>query len=156
MRIDELDEFQGLTLDMVHAWLTKYKWVAQETRGSVAILRWWAAPREDKFGVWIPCELAGTMTQYAGMALAVLADEFGMSVQDFLREINPRMRKRPSQAAISAHDGLWIAEPPIGQGGIVVVSLRVVLDQSWSEWSFWPCDEHGSKVKWPTDAGVML
>jgi len=159
MRIDELDEFQGLTLDMVHAWLTKYKWVAQETRGSVAILRWWAAPREDKFGVWIPCELAGTMTQYAGMALAVLADEFGMSVQDFLREINPRMRKGiPSQEALRAHRGLWLRS--LGKENIATVLSRQLEEfpsPRDAESCFWPCDENYNKTRWPTDAqGNML
>jgi hypothetical protein len=30
MRIDELDEFQGLTVDMVRQWLTKHGWEVRE------------------------------------------------------------------------------------------------------------------------------
>ena len=82
----------------------------------------------------------------------------GLTRQEALRQINPRMRKgRPSQAAITAHGGTWMAAPPMGRNGIVFVNLRVLLDPSWAEWFFWPCTECGNKVRWPTDdKGAML
>jgi hypothetical protein len=41
---------------------------------------------------------------------------------------------------------------------LLAASLTTRLDKSRSDgWCFWPCDEHGNKVRWPTDAeGNML
>jgi len=145
MRIDELDEFQGITPQLVTDWLLSNGW--QQTKP-----RWWERGED---GFLFDSDTFDSLWFWTHALAAIYT---AGNVQALLCKINPRMRKgMPSQAAISAHDGLWIAEPPIGQGGIVVVSLRVVLDQSWAEWSFWPCDKHVNKVKWSTDAnGVML
>ena len=113
------------------------------------------------------------------MSFRVLADDFGLSVQALLREINPRMRKgMPSKAARDAHPlGLWLALPEFDCIG-AVVSIVVSLPPDdedfcvWhpegfafsdtkpkrpEQWAFWPCDEHGNKVRWPTDSqGNML
>lgn len=94
--------------------------------------------------------------------------------QAILREMNPRLRKgAPSPQAKKAHSkngGVWIAtQGKLGQwGSIAFVSWEesrmviwdgeewhypdVELTETLSEWSFWPCDEHGNKVPWPRDA----
>ena len=146
MRIDELDEYQGLEAQMVRDWLTSKGCYRQDGP--------WRHPTE---------KYSYTDGEYGGLlwdnTLGMISADFGFAtVQALLREINPRMRKgRPSQAAITAHGGTWMAAPPLGRNGIVFVNLRVLLDPSWAEWSFWPCDDHGNKVLWPTDAnGEML
>ena len=146
MRIDQLDEYQGLEAQMVRDWMI--------SRGCYRQDGYWRHPRE---------QYHYTDGEYGGLlwegTLVELSVDFGLSsVQALLREINPRMRKGvPSQEAITAHGGTWMAAPPLGRNGIVFVNLRVLLDPSWAEWSFWPCDDHGNKVLWPTDAnGEML
>ena len=86
--------------------------------------------------------------------------------------INPRMRKgMPSEDARAAHGGLWIGHmggefPLLAIGYWHAASFDAGL-MSWDEakiaalsmhpCAFWPCDEHGNKVRWPTDAnGAML
>ena len=146
MRIEELDEYQGLEAQMVRDWLTSKGCYRQDGP--------WRHPTE---------KYSYTDGEYGGLlwdnTLGMISADFGFAtVQALLREINPRMRKGvPSQEAITAHGGTWMAAPPLGRNGIVFVNLRVLLDPSWAEWSFWPCDDHGNKVLWPTDAnGEML
>jgi len=97
--------------------------------------------------------------------------------QALLREINPRMRNGiPSAAAIAAHEvsgGNWLAQSA-QKGGVLRVlnwsisdhraklntldtTQKIPRDMVPDSWCFWPCDEHGNKTRWPTDAeGNML
>ena len=143
MNITELDEWQGLTAELVQQWAEAHGYqyrISGLVKGGYVSF---ANPLRPDAIVWL---------------VPLLADRAKLSLQAFLREINPRMRKGvPSQEAITAHGGTWMAAPPLGRNGIVFVNLRVLLDPSWAEWSFWPCDDHGNKVLWPTDAnGEML
>ena len=147
MRIDELDEYQGLEAQMVRDWLT--------SKGCY---------RQD--GPWRhPTELYSYPDgEYGGLlwanTLGLLSADFGFTtVQALLREINPRMRKgMPSQAALRAHRGLWLRS--VGTESIATVLSRLIEEFPSSRddvSSFWPCDDNGNKVRWPTDAnGVML
>ena len=143
MRINELDEWQGLTAELVQQWAEAHGYqyrISGLVKGGYVSF---ANPLRPDAIVWL---------------VPLLADRAKLSLQALLREINPRMRKGvPSQEAITAHGGTWMAVPPLGRNGIVFVNLRVLLDPSWAEWSFWPCDANGNKVRWPTDAeGNML
>ena len=139
MNLRELDEWQGLTADMVREWLANLDPAIMPS----------ACIADDIIAVSELC---------------------GETPQTLLREINPRMRKGwPSESACAVADR-WIAQNTrtkviiVGSihyptGGMeLVASLTVRLPQQQSgEWSFWPCDEYGNKVRWPTDAeGKML
>jgi len=167
MRIDQLDEYQGLEAQMVRDWMI--------SRGCYRQDGYWRHPRE---------QYHYTDGEYGGLlwegTLVELSVDFGLSsVQALLREINPRMRKgMPSEAARIAHPlGLWLAMPDfdsIGAKVSIVVSLTHDDDgfAVWHPegfslpdskphrpelWLFWPADESGNKVRWPTDAnGAML
>ncbi len=144
MRIDELDEFQGLTPDMVRAWLAN---LDPSIKPSACI----------------------------GGDIEAVSELCGETSQSLLREINPRMRKgMPSQAALAAHNHWLVRDTETGEislhraeGGNLysVIHYRNGTKNPDSEalpdfgtWmEFWPCDEHGNKVRWPTDAqGNML
>lgn len=117
-------------------------------------------------------------TNELSSALSDIASEEGMNLQGVLREINPRMRQgMPSHAAIKAHDenmmkegndsGRWIAVRKCDKNAEVTV-VRFVFGLScvkvWfdtakgtsdirheeGQWSFWPCDHKGNKVRWPS------
>lgn len=167
MQIEELDEFQGLTPQMVQEWL----------RDQGFDMRLGGLLHAGTYLVmWEPIASAG---QTVEASLCAVAQYRKQSVQALLREINPRMRKgMPSEAARDAHSvGLWLAMPDfdcIGAKVSIVVSLSPDDDDfgmwhpegfSFADtkpkrpdlWMFWPCDEHGNKLRWPTDAeGNML
>ena len=146
MNITELDEWQGVTPELVTDWLLSHGWTQKPTQPN-----WWLKGDD---GFLFDAPTFGQVWFWAYALAAIYADG---NVQALLREINPRMRKGvPSQEAITAHGGTWMAAPPLGRNGIVFVNLRVLLDPSWAEWSFWPCDDHGNKVLWPTDANGAL
>lgn len=168
MNILELDEAQGLTAEMVRAWLRKsgikldndlWVWNSEE----ISLDKQGPVIDDISFTINLPLSM---------MVLGAIAFAWrSISRQALLRDINPRMRKGlPSLAAIAAHDdgdGLWFAQEPGGD------TLTVAMDSEGQgvhagprgaipagdvkNWSFWPCDQHLNKVRWPTDAdGRML
>jgi len=165
MDISTLDEYQGIEAQMVRDWMTRKGCYRQDG--------YWRHPR-DKYSY--------TDGEYGGLlwedTLFKLSVDFGFgSVQSLLREINPRMRNGiPSAAAIAAHEvsgGNWLAQSA-QKGGVLRVlnwsisdhraklntldtTQKIPRDMVPDSWCFWPCDEHGNKVRWPTDAdGKML
>ena len=168
MRIDELDEFQGLTVDMVRQWLTKHGWEVRECGNGSTDAKKRFTDRVSVLGCdWDSC---------LGWLLTRVAAAERMSVQTLLREINPRMRKgMPSRAALEAHgeNGDWVVFRNVLHAvrfvwtvcdAVQMVSGFDVFRSDnpedaamIAECSFWPCDKHGNKVRWPTDAdGKML
>ncbi len=151
MRIEDLDEFQGLTPQMVREWLGKNGWVTV---------------------CWVPDDFnvdtvgGRERIRFMSDALIMIALKENRTVQSLLREINPRMRKGlPSGEALSRHDR-WIVSKP--DGTAVMCRWRppymvnaagggdFALPEQCKLWTFWPCDEYGSKVRWPEKDGVML
>ena len=151
MDISTLDEYQGIEAQMVRDWMTRKGCYWQDG--------YWRHPR-DKYSY--------TDGEYGGLlwedTLFKLSVDFGFgSVQALLREINPRMRKGvPSKEARAAAKSYWLAS--WGEGSRRAANLwdsdlmeHFADSPELVNWSFWPCDEHGNKVRWPTDAdGKML
>jgi hypothetical protein len=173
MNILQLDEAQGLTAEMVRAYL--------RAQGPRVVLdgEYWVWPSKscvrDKYFGNRPSE-----------RLTDIAFCEGIGAQELLRRVNPRMRKgTPSQEAIEVHGhngGVWIGSYGVlGDGGFIVfVSFRsepsdnpdhgplhIWDDEEWHDsewrpeqiknyWSFWPCDANGNKVRWYEKDGVML
>ena len=157
MNITEIDEWQGLTAELVAKWLVVNGW--QQTKPN-----WWDKGED---GVLFDSHVFDQQMFW----LYALAAACGHNTpQALLREINPRLRKGwPSDEAIAAAKK-WVAKHPKGvifvgeilddpeRGPGLAVSLTTRLDKNQLDgWSFWPCDEYGNKVRWPTDAeGNML
>ena len=162
MKIDEFDEWQGLTPQRVRDWLLANGW--QQLKPN-----WWEKGADgflfdpqtfDQVWFWL-------------YALAAIHET---NIQGMLREINPRMRKgMPSRAALEAHgeNGDWVVFRNVLHAvrfvwtvcdAVQMVSGFDVFRSDnpedaamIAECSFWPCDKHGNKVRWPTDAdGKML
>ena len=170
MKIDELDEFQGITSEMIQAWLLANGWKQVEQMAyqldAPPVRTGWLFRRGD--------ETVGTGADIS-YVLANLSRLSCKTPQALLREINPRMRKGwPSGNALAMHDR-WIVRKP--DGAVIVcrwrppymvnaaggadsarmISVNFALREQCEQWEFWPCDEHGNKVRWPTDAeGKML
>jgi len=149
MKIDELDESQGLTADMVREWLTKQKAVFCDGRWTHPNGKYRYTDREYGGLLWPP-----TLSQ-----MAVHFDK--ANEQALLREINPRMRKGwPSDAALHVHLH-WMVQPFDDDGFCVIWDVPTVRERRGhapnAQLRVWPCDKHGNKVRWPTDAeGKML
>ena len=160
MKIDKLDEFQGLTVDMVREWLEIHGWEVRECgNGSTDAKKRFTYRVSVLRCAWDSC---------LGWLLTRVAAAERMSVQALLREINPRMREGvPSEAARQAHPGNWLVSGCLNQSKEkhfeVWHSRNLHLASNYpynpdgKRIECWPLDEHGSKVRWPTDSeGKML
>ena len=161
MRIDELDEFQGVTPQLVTAWLLTNGWTQTKPR-------WWERGED---GFLFDSE---TFDQQWFWTHALAAIYTAGNVQGLLCQINPRMRKgMPSQAARDAHMGAWVGHmggefPLVTIGhwgddgsfaaGLMLWDARKVAEAAEAKYpcAFWPCDEHGAKVRWLEENGAML
>ena len=165
-----MDESQGLTREMVDHYLNRNGWCNMPDPDQ-RLLKPQYAHLSFKMGL--------------GAAVERIAAIVGSTPQSILREINPRMRKgMPSDAAAKAHgDGGWwvfqhLADADgsalCGRSGGELHMAQMVMSSASGDVRFywerglmgepcdeacmwWPCDEHGNKVRWPTDAdGKML
>lgn len=162
IKIEDLDEFEGLTADMVRAWLRKEGWTVKRAD---RFREWWEKGVEDEEdGFWLPAEFG-----VEWFWIHALAAVHGLTVQSLLREINPRMRAGwPSEEEIKAHDqcgGLWICLDA-DESAMVVGRFVSATRFRHTEWlkkpgvvgygvdkecgarlQFWPCDQHGNKTR---------
>jgi len=161
MRIDELDEFQGVTPQLVTGWLLANGWTQTKPR-------WWERGED---GFLFGSETFGSLWFWTYALAAIYT---AGNVQQLLCKINPRMRKgMPSQAARAAHAGPWVGHmggefPLVTIGhwgddgsftaGLMLWDARKVAEAAEAKYqcAFWPCDEHGAKVRWPEENGAML
>ena len=171
MKIDDLDESQGMTREMVDHYLNRTGWCNMPDP-DIRLLKPQYAHVSFKMGL--------------SAAVERIASIEGRSVQSLLREINPRMRGPgyPSDAAAKAHgDGGWwvfqhLADADgsalCGRSGGELHMAQMVMSSASGDVRFywerglmgepcdeaclwWPCDKNGNKVRWPTDAdGKML
>ena len=144
MRIDELDEFQGVTTELVHRYLNH---------------KGWCSMPDPDLRLLKPSYVTVSLKNGLAEVIEKIALIEGRSAQGLLREINPRMRKgMPSQEALRAHRGLWLRS--LGKENIAIVLSRLLEEfpsPRDAESFFWPCDDNYNKTRWPTDAnGVML
>lgn len=153
MNIMDLDEAEGLTAEMLVAYLVREGYA--QTTYHTTTEHW-----QKRVGR-ILYQINVLKIERSVQLLATWAK---VSPQSILREMNPRMRKGlPSAESRAAHEGPWIAETVSGSliVGIFMEHLvmGLVLDcfgmtlRPLSDWSFWPCDAHGNKVRWPSLAG---
>jgi len=161
MRIDELDEFQGVTPRLVTDWLIANGWTQTKPR-------WWERGED---GFLFDSETFGSLWFWTYALAAIYT---AGNIQELLSKINPRMRKgMPSQAARAAHAGPWVGHmggefPLVTIGhwgddgsftaGLMLWDARKVAEAAEAKYqcAFWPCDEHGAKVRWPEENGAML
>lgn len=171
MDIMEVDEAQGLTAEMVRGWLAKQapritlRHGVMTVTGLDSVWTWPSGDtvRDSKMDAWLSDRVRD---------IAFLERR---TAQDLLREINPRMRPWPSIDAVEAHErsgGRWVSKAP---GDELIRCLKLSADREAEDpivatdehlsawwpcyfegWTFWPCDAHGNKTRWPERDGVPL
>lgn len=179
-----LAEAQGMTPQMIRDHLNSHGWPGGPCQHSYPVCANLSAHTEharrpgSSSSILIPDDWSTHWGQVGlRTALGFVAASRGMSDQDLLREINPRMRKGvPSTEAIKAHEdraGHWLAQSAVlphsgclrvgyfdNMHGFVIYELAhrgtITFFEIADSWSFWPCDAHGNKVRWPEHDGVML
>lgn len=165
MRIDELDEWQGVTPQLVTDWLLSNGWTQPNT-GDLA--RWGNGAEVLLFD-------PDTFDQLPFWA-TTLARVHGLNAQAVLRMINPRLRKgMPSAEARKACASWLVRDAETGEVELYrtegtslysasdyksagTLKTEAVPLRDFGDWvEFWPCDANGNKTRWPTDAeGKML
>lgn len=162
MKIDELDEWQGLTREMVDHYLNRTGWCNMPDP-DIRLLKPQYAHVSLKMG------LSAAVERIACIECRTL--------QALLREINPRWRKGfPSNAALAEHDE-WLIRAPWGAEFVAHISyggsddgymIMIPPDSEsgdcggieesvWGDCFYWPCDGNANRVRWPVDAeGKML
>lgn len=154
MKVQDLDEWQGLTRQMIISHLNHTGW-SSFPDGNHYLLK------PAYFQLEIFGDFAGTIGR--------LAEIEGRTPQALLREINPRMRKGlPSESSRSAHRW-WLAVGTIGDhrilsgywenddllGPMLMAGNTLICGETLDAWSFWPCDSYGNKVPWPCIGGAL-
>ena len=164
MRIDELDEWQGVTPDMVREWLRNRGWSPHGEMG------YWEKGSRN----FADSLVDGNVDD---LAFVIHCEEIaaGLTRQEALREINPRMRKgMPSEAARKACASWLVRDVETGEVELHrtegtslysasdyksgTLKTEAVPLRDFGDWmEFWPCDANGNKLRWPIDAnGAML
>ena len=143
-----LDEAQGVTTAMIVECIGHKGWHLTASREEWQTL--------DKSKSYIR-----SISAWHNGILAIIATHEEMTLQQLLREINPRLSPWPSKQAREAHRGPWLAIC-VGDGTACMGTFRPdidwfahsddnILTEDDSFAQFWPCDNHGNKVRWPTD-----
>ena len=100
LKIEELDEFDGVTADMVRAWLRANGW---ELAGTGAH-QYWRCGSGEVAEALLLTDLS--------WCIGYIANGHGLSPQSLLREINPRMRAGwPTDEELARH-AFWMVHLP--------------------------------------------
>ena len=141
IKIEDLDEFEGLTADMVRAWLRAKGWTVKRAD---RFREWWEKGAEgEEDGFWLPAEFG-----VEWFWIHALAAVHGLTVQSLLREINPRMRAGwPTDEELERH-AFWMVRT-LSDDCISVLGAYVARE--WKRTGIkvecWPCDQHGNKTR---------
>ena len=144
LKIEELDEFDGVTADMVRAWLRANGW---ELAGTGAH-QYWRCGSGEVAEALLLTDLS--------WCIGYIANGHGLSPQSLLREINPRMRAGwPTDEELERH-AFWLVGQPSIRVALRVASAEYVrtwrdrLDPEFRNIGqpvCWPCDQHGNKTR---------
>lgn len=160
--LDDLDEYQGLTEQMMRSWLQHCGWQKHAHE--------WIHPANPRIAV--------SDNGLLGLrSIQVQCRANRMGLQELLRAVNPRWRKGfPSHEALSEHD-TWLVKTEWGAECVADISYggsddgymvmippcsqssecEFIPEEYWPNCMFWPCDGNASRVRWPTNAeGEML
>lgn len=142
MKIDDLEEYKGITSELVHAYLNR---------------KGWCSMPDPYLRLLKPAYVVVSFKNSLSEALDKIAAIEARSIQALLRDINPRMRiSRPSDAALKAHNGKWLCRENVAGSPLQIIDCshgRMALPQSaTANMLFWPIDKEGNKVCWPIPA----
>ena len=135
IKIEDLDEFEGLTTDMVRGWLREKGFTLKQT---------------ERWSIWVRgAEAVHDHLLTETVTLEYLASTVAQcSPQSLLREINPRMRAGwPTDEELERH-AFWMVRT-LSDDGIRVLGAYVAREwkRAGIKVECWPCDQHGNKTR---------
>lgn len=175
MNISELDEAQGLTAEMVRDKLVALGHPLRECPSFYvcpSLGKHTHHGHSDAVDFIVPDAWTERRQQVVlEAALGLLAAMGGISDQELLRDINPRMRPWPSPESTNANHfwlALDVATTTMVMGRFMPHGRdhrrfewgsdgdRYILEESDRGILYWPCDPWGNKIRWPEKDGAML
>ena len=151
---NELDEFQGFSVGILHAWLVKQGWKdvtppRQAELGSCVLTK---GSRQ----LWIPRPGGSADPAINGVVgwwwLFLVAEAVKLSVQELLRQVNPRLRCGwPSDDDLKTYDRWLVRCRPLGDmmGVWESATMREHKEEHTNVFvECWPVDAVGNKVRW--------
>lgn len=134
-KIEDLDEFEELTADMVRAWLRAKGFALKQT---------------ERWSIWVRETEAvhdHSLTETATLEY-LAANVAQCSPQSLLREINSRMRAGwPTDEELERH-AFWMVRT-LADDGMRVLGAYVAREwkRAGIKVECWPCDQHGNKTR---------
>ena len=154
MEPNELDAFQGFSVGILHAWLVERGWTdvtapRQADLGNCVLAK-------DGQKLWIPRPggpAAFGIGGAVGWRWLFLAAKAGkLSVQELLRQVNPRLRCGwPSDDDLKTYDRWLVRCRPLGDmmGVWESATMREHKEEHTNVFvECWPVDAAGNKVRW--------
>ena len=146
MEPNELDEFQGFRVEALRDWLVKQGW-RNDTEAGPYI--WRHATLDRTVGVPTDPGISGVLKW---CWLFVVADEADLSVQELLRQVNPRLRSGwPSEDDLKTHER-WLVNCPLLDNTMRVWESDTMRERKErvpnAVVECWPVDAAGNKVRW--------
>lgn len=146
MRIEDLDEFEEVTADILRGVLVARGWKQVGFRDGLTVHK-----QEGNADLcFVPDLLTGTdeRSRHLRDTIDSLARQARKSLQSLLREINPRMRAGwPTDEELERH-AFWMVRT-LSDDGIRVLGAYVARE--WKKAGIkvecWPCDQHGNKTR---------
>lgn len=154
MEPNELDAFQGFSVGILHAWLVKRGWKditapRQADLGNCLLAK-------DGQKLWIPRPGGPAAFGIGGVVgwrwLFLVAEAVKLSVQELLRQVNPRLHSGwPSDDDLKTYDR-WLVRCPLLDGMMIVWGSDTMRERKESAPNAvvecWPVDAAGNKVRW--------
>jgi hypothetical protein len=154
MAPDELDAFQGFSVGILHAWLVERGWTdvtapRQADLGNCVLAK-------DGQKLWIPRPGGPAAFGIGGVVgwrwLFLVAEAVKLSVQELLRQVNPRLHSGwPSDDDLKTYDR-WLVRCPLLDGMMIVWGSDTMRERKESAPNAvvecWPVDAAGNKVPW--------
>jgi hypothetical protein len=150
MEPNELDAFQGFSVGILHAWLVERGWTDVTAPRQVDIACVLVA--EGRGELWLP-RLGDPISEWTRWHwLFRVAKAVKLSVQELLRQVNPRLRSGwPSDDDLKTYDR-WLVRCPQLDGMMIVWESATMRERKESAPNgvveCWPVDAAGNKVRW--------
>lgn len=149
MNIRDLEEYAGVTANMVRSYLERSGWERKAKSGTHGADQWYHPDLGGHEGHLFDGAFESSWLEQLLRGLELQEER---PIQAILREINPRLINGPlSDADLEAHCGQWIVRDD-ESGTMGIVSARQAYSYGRTVegvFSFWPCDAAGNKVRMP-------
>ena len=147
----ELEEFQGFSVGALQVWLVEGGWRDITTPRHSELGRL-SFSKEARCDLSVPSLGSVADTSTSSGWLYLVADAVKLTVQELLRQVNPRLRSGwPSEDDLKTYDR-WLVRFPAIDGMMIVWEADTMRGRKQKAPNgtveCWPVDGAGNKVRW--------